>query len=93
MPVQSVNDLFFYKRSEFSDEKESRFLIESSNGKNGFFRVNITSNVIVGVMFDPRISISEYGLFSEMVLNKWPEVEVERSKLYDPPDGFVVTGK
>jgi hypothetical protein len=86
---QVVNDLFFYKRNEFSDEVESRFLITTGHGEDGLFRVEIDSNIIVEVMFDPRISISEYELFTEMVLKKWPGIKVERSKLYDPPDGFV----
>jgi hypothetical protein len=84
MSYQVVNDLLFYKRDEFIDEQEIRFLIQGSHDNN-FLPVKIDPcKVIKELLFDPRMPSRSFGVYAEFVLKKWPQIKIEHSNLYDP---------
>ena len=81
---QVINDLFFYKRYEFNDEREIRFLIQTGYGSN-FLPVKIDpGKIIKELLFDPRMPSRLFEVFAAFVLKKWPKIKIEHSNLYDP---------
>ncbi|GEM_PF-6071378 len=83
-PSQAVNNLLFYKRAEFIDEREIRFLIQTGHDSN-VLPVKIDScKVIQELLFDPRMSSRSFEVYAEFVLKKWPKIKIEHSNLYDP---------
>ena len=79
-----VDDLFFYKRTAFKDEKEFRFSIQTSHRKS-FFGMKIEpEKAIRSLLFDPRMSSKVFELHKKFILSTWPYLKIGLSNLYDP---------
>jgi hypothetical protein len=80
----AVNDLLFYKREEFTHEKEFRFLIQSSHSSDRLPVKIDPKKIIKEILFDPRMDQKVFDVYSKFILEKWPWIKIELSDLYDP---------
>lgn len=81
---QVVNHLLFYKRGEFIDEKEIRFMIQEGHDDDELLVRIDPLKVVKEILFDPRMPSRSFEIFAEFISKKWPKTKIEHSNLYDP---------
>ena len=84
---ESIADSLFYKRTEFSHEKEMRFIIDidpnQPHVENDHINLKVNpSDFIEEIGLDPRLDISEVNLITKDLLAINDSINISQSDLY-----------
>lgn len=81
---EKVEQEFFKKRQTFEYEKEFRIIL-SCGGESDLVYADESADLLIDkVTFDPRLTIAEYGLCREQIIEAgFPSEKINKSRLYD----------